>query len=131
MVLAAEGQPRQLLKFAFTQNNNTMKKQIPIIKTLLHAAVAVMATAGASPSNAAGHIDPSTVIAVPHGTFSGVQFTRYEAMFDGVSSQGRPYRVPCQIITPLNPRAGCRTIGSCPARSPLPWGRNRRMRATL
>ena len=85
-----------------------MKKQIPIIKILLHAAVAVIATAVASPCKAAGHIDASTVIAIPHGTFSGVQYTRYEAMFDGVSSQGRAYRVPCQIIAPLrcNERRG-------------------------
>jgi hypothetical protein len=110
VVLAAEGQPRQLLKFAFTQNNNTMKQRIPILKNLLHAAVAVIATAVVSPSNAAGRIDASTVIAVPHGTFNGVQFTRYEAMFDGVTSNGRAYRVPCQIITPLDPQAGRRTL---------------------
>ena len=87
-----------------------MKKQIPITKILLHAVVTVIATAVASPASAAGCIDASSVIAVPHGTFNGVQFTRYEAMFDGVSSQGRPYRVPCQIITPLDPQAGCRTL---------------------
>ena len=87
-----------------------MKKQIPIIKTILHAAVAVIATAVASPCSAAGHIDASTVIAIPHGTFSGVQYTRYEAMFDGVTSNGRAYRVPCQIITPLDPQAGRRLL---------------------
>lgn len=27
-------------------------------------------------------------------------------MFDGVTSNGRPYRVPCQIIAPLNPGEG-------------------------
>ena len=97
------------VKSAVTQNNtknNTMKKQIPITKILLHAAVAIIATAGASPCSAAGHIDASTMIAVPHGTFNGVQYTRYEAMFDGITSNGRAYRVPCQIITPLNPQTG-------------------------
>ena len=93
-----------------TQNNNTMKKQIPIIKTLIHAAVAAIATAVASPCSAAGHIDASTVIAIPHGTFSGVQYIRYEAMFDGVTSSARPYRVPCQFITPLDPQAGRRML---------------------
>ena len=110
MVLAAEGQPRKLLKFAFTQKDNTMKKQIPKIKTLIHAAVTVIAIAVASPCSAAGHIDANTLVSAPLGTFGGVQFTRYEAMFDGVSSQGRPYRVPCQIIAPLDLRAGCRTL---------------------
>ena len=88
MVLAAEGQPRQLVKSAVTQNNNknnnTMKKQIPIIKILLHAAVAIIATAAASSASAAGHIDSSTLIQVPHGNFNGVQYRRYEAMFEGV-----------------------------------------------
>ena len=31
---------------------------------------------------------------------------RYEAMFDGVSSNKRSYRVPCQIIAPLHPKKG-------------------------
>lgn len=91
-------------------DQNIMKKHIPIIKTITHAVVVLIATAVASPSIAAGLIDASTVIAVPHGTFSGVQFTRYEAMFDGVTSSGRPYRVPCQIITPQDPGDGRRLL---------------------
>jgi hypothetical protein len=87
-----------------------VKKQIPGIKTLILAAVVLIATAVASPSTAAGRIDASTLIKVPHGTFNGVQFTRYEAMFDGVSSNGRPYRVPCQIIAPTDPTRGSRTL---------------------
>ncbi len=89
-----------------TQNNNNMKRHIPITKILIQAAVAIIATAVASPSNAAGQIDASTVVEIPHGTFNGVQFTRYEAIFDGISSKGRPYRVPCQIIAPVDPQAG-------------------------
>lgn len=108
----AEGQPLGLLlKSAFTQNNNTrnnntMKQQIPIIKNLLHAAVAVITTAVASPCSAAGRIDASTLVSAPLGTFNGVQFTQHEAMFDGITSNGRAYRVPCQIVTPTNPQAG-------------------------
>jgi hypothetical protein len=87
-----------------------MKQRIPIIKTLLHAAVAMIATAVASPCSAAGRIDASTVIAIPHGPFSGVQYTRYEAMFDGVTPNGRAYRVPCQIIAPRRPTDGSRLL---------------------
>ncbi len=75
-------------------------------KVLLRAAVVVMAIAAASPSRAGDHIDASTLVSIPHGTFGGVPYTRYEAMFDGVTPEGRPYRVPCQIIAPLHPQAG-------------------------
>ena len=75
-------------------------------KILVLAAVVMVAIAVASPSRAAGRIDASTVIATPHGTFNGVQYTRYEAMFKGVSSNRRPYRVPCQIIAPRHPSDG-------------------------
>lgn len=78
--------------------------------TLIHAAALVIASALASPSRADGLIDPATLIAVPHGTFQGVEYTRYEAMFAGVTSNGRPYRVPCQMITPQDPSAGRRLL---------------------
>src|SRR5262249_48685343 len=55
------------------------------------------------PARADGRIDPDTVIAIPHGTFGGVKYVRYEAMFEGVASGHHPYRVPCQIIAPLEP----------------------------
>jgi hypothetical protein len=55
---------------------------------------------------AAGHIDASTVVSTSHGTFNGVRYTRYEAMFEGVSSNNRSYRVPCQIIAPAHPNQG-------------------------
>jgi hypothetical protein len=79
-------------------------------KILVHASAALIAVALASPTRAAGHIDPTTLVAAPHGSFNGVAYTRYEAMFDGVTSNGRPYRVPCQFITPVNPEAGSRKL---------------------
>ncbi|WP_394793416.1 alpha/beta hydrolase domain-containing protein [Armatimonas sp.] len=73
-------------------------------------ALLITTTLVASPSRATGHIDASTVISVPHGTFNGVAYQQYEAMFEGVTSNGRPYRVPCQIVTPQNPQAGRRLL---------------------
>ncbi len=75
-------------------------------KILIHAAVVLITTAVASASRADGLIDASTVIAIPHGSFNGVPYTRYEAMFEGVTANGRPYRVPCQIIAPTDPQSG-------------------------
>ncbi|HJZ54550.1 MAG TPA: hypothetical protein VKE74_06305, partial [Gemmataceae bacterium] len=74
--------------------------------------LAVAATVAAfavqtSPAHAAGAIDPRTVIAIPHGTFGGVKYVRYEAMFAGVTSDRHRYRVPCQIIAPQRPEDGC------------------------
>ena len=69
-------------------------------------AVVIAMTALASPARAAGHIDASTLVKTPHGTFSGVKYTRYEAMFAGVTPNNRPYRVPCQIIAPSAPAQG-------------------------
>lgn len=66
------------------------------------AVVFFAATLLPSLSTASGHIDSGTVVSAPHGSFNGVQYQRYEAMFEGVSSQNRPYRVPCQIIAPVN-----------------------------
>jgi hypothetical protein len=83
-----------------------MKQHTLVLNTLLQATLLLVAAAVASPCSAAGRIDASTVIAIPHRLFSGVKYTRYEAMFDGVTSNGRPYRVPCQIIAPTDPLAG-------------------------
>ena len=77
---------------------------------LIYVAAVLAITSFASLSKADGHIDASTVVAAPHGTFSGVQYQRYEAMFEGVTSNRRPYRVPCQIIAPLNPGGGNRLL---------------------
>jgi hypothetical protein len=57
-------------------------------------------------ANAEGQIDESTLVEASHGTFRGVKYTRYEAMFEGVTSSNRPYRVPCQIVAPANPVQG-------------------------
>jgi hypothetical protein len=59
-----------------------------------------------SSASATGRIDGNTLIQVSHGQFKGVRYTRYEAMFEGVSSNGRAYRVPCQIIAPAAPAQG-------------------------
>lgn len=53
-----------------------------------------------------GHIDPSTWVSTPHATFGGIAYTRYEAMFAGLTSNQRPFRVPCQILAPTNPSQG-------------------------
>src|SRR5688572_25418503 len=66
----------------------------------------VVTAALASPARAAVRIDAGTVVKVSHGTFGGVRYTRYEAMFAGVTSNQRPYRVPCQIIAPTLPAHG-------------------------
>jgi hypothetical protein len=44
-----------------------------------------------------------TLTATPLGTFGGVAYTSYEAMFQGTASRNHPYRVPCQIIAPQSP----------------------------
>jgi hypothetical protein len=62
----------------------------------------MVTTTVASPSMAAGHIAASTMITIPHGTFRGVQYTQYEAMFEGVTPNHHPYRVPCQIVAPFS-----------------------------
>ena len=80
------------------------------MKILFHAAAVMIAAAVASPCSAAGRIDASTLTALPHGSFGGIRYTQYEAMFAGVTSNGRPYRVPCQIVTPTNPKAGSRLL---------------------
>jgi Alpha/beta hydrolase domain len=70
------------------------------------SALLIVATAAAPPTHAAGQIDAGTLVSTSHGTFGGVQYTRHEAMFDGVTPRGNPYRVPCQIIAPLNSQDG-------------------------
>jgi hypothetical protein len=78
-----------------------------LFRRILGLTAAILATtAVVSPVHASGHIDASTVVSAPHGPFNGVQYRRYEAMFEGVTSNNRPYRVPCQIIAPENPSEG-------------------------
>ena len=83
-----------------------MNQYISVSRNFVYAAVVMIGTAIASPCRAQGSFDAATLVAIPHGTFAGVGYMRYEAMFAGVSSNGRPYRVPCQIIAPLDPQAG-------------------------
>ncbi len=75
-------------------------------RSLIQVAVIMALVALTSPVRSAGSIDASTLVEVSHGTFNGVEYMRYEAMFEGVSSQKRPYRVPCQIIAPRQPSDG-------------------------
>lgn len=78
----------------------------PIRRPSTWAPVTIATVGLASLVQAEGHIIASTVVSAPHGTFGGVQYRRYEAMFEGVSSNERPYRVPCQIIAPESPSLG-------------------------
>jgi len=82
----------------------------PWRRILILTAVAIATTTAVPPASAAGRIDANTVVAIPHGTFNGVNYARYEAMFEGVTANQRAYRVPCQIITPLDPGAGSRLL---------------------
>jgi len=74
--------------------------------TLISAAAALATTGFASLAHADGRIDASTLVSTAQGTFNGIAYQRYEAMFEGTTSNRRPYRVPCQIVAPLNPAEG-------------------------
>jgi hypothetical protein len=74
---------------------------------LAPAAIALSLSGNATAqSTSSGHIDASTLVVASHGTFGGVAYSRYEAMFDGVTANNRPFRVPCQIIAPSQPAQG-------------------------
>src|SRR5689334_19742864 len=75
-------------------------------KVLFQAAMVMVAAAAAPAAKAAGRIEAGTLVSTSHGTYRGVQYARYEAMFAGTTPNNRPYRVPCQIITPLHPGTG-------------------------
>jgi hypothetical protein len=83
----------------FPPSYRQLLRVLPIV-TLLFAD---HAPAQASP---AGHIDPSTWVSAFQGTFAGISYTRHEAMFEGVTSNNRAFRVPCQIIAPTSPAQG-------------------------
>ena len=74
----------------------------PLIPLLVLFAAAPASIA----STPQGQIDAATLISVPQGTYNGVAYTRYEAMFAGSTSNNRPFRVPCQIIAPSQPSQG-------------------------
>ncbi len=84
---------------------------LSVHRTVLACAAAAIAVAGHSSSaDAAGHIVAGTLVSTPQGTYNGVPYLRYEAMFEGSTSNGRPYLVPCQFIAPQNPTAGSPTL---------------------
>jgi hypothetical protein len=87
-----------------------MRTHFPVSNFLIRAAAMLITAALAPVSKAEGRIDAGTLVSTSHGTFGGVQYARYEAMFAGVTSNNRPYRVPCQIVTPLNPNTGSRLL---------------------
>ncbi len=64
------------------------------------------ASAQSGQSAPVGSIDTSTWVSTSQGSYGGVAYTRYEAMFEGSTSNNRPFRVPCQIIAPANPAQG-------------------------
>lgn len=72
----------------------------------MFVSVAAVMAALVTPARATGSIDASSVVSTSHGTFNGVRYTRYEAMFAGITSNQRSYRVPCQIIAPTTPSHG-------------------------
>lgn len=74
-------------------------------RTMFTIAVLTIIATG-PPACAAGLIDANTLVVASHGTYSGVQYARYEAMFEGVTANNRSYRVPCQIIAPIHPEEG-------------------------
>jgi hypothetical protein len=79
----------------------------PCLRTVLLLLVATSAAVGESSSTRGpGRIDPDTLVHTSHGTFDGVAYVRYEAMFEGVTSNNRAYRVPCQIVAPADPDDG-------------------------
>lgn len=79
---------------------------LSLIRRSLSITLVLTATWIGSPAGAAGRIDAGTVVAAPNGKFGGIQYVRYEAMFEGNTSNNHLYRVPCQIIAPLHPAEG-------------------------
>jgi hypothetical protein len=80
----------------------------PRVPFLLRLLLPLLPAAGTAAAQAVpvGRIDATTWVSAPHGTFAGIAYTRYEAMFAGVTSNRRPFRVPCQILAPSTPGQG-------------------------
>ena len=72
----------------------------------LALSVATLAGTASAVSGPHGQIDSTSLVATPLGSYGGVAYTQYGAMFDGVTSNNRPFRVPCQIVAPTNPVQG-------------------------
>src|SRR5262249_30737899 len=62
----------------------------------------------APPLRGAGRLDAGTLVTRPLGAFKGVDYAQHEAMFEGTTAGGHPYRVPCRIVAPA---AGQRRSG--------------------
>jgi hypothetical protein len=78
----------------------------PLLLLALPIAALVCAGPASAQSTPTGHIDPATWVSTSQGTYAGVPYSRYEAMFEGVTSNNRAFRVPCQIIAPTNSAQG-------------------------
>ena len=78
----------------------------PFLRLVLPLTALLVAGHTLAQSTPVGHIDASTWVSTPQGTFAGVPYTRYEAMFEGVTANNRPFRVPCQIIAATNDGEG-------------------------
>lgn len=74
------------------------------------ATIPCFSTSGVAQSQPVGAIDAATLVSAPLGNFGGVDYTRYEAMFAGTTSNNRPFRVPCQFIAPTTPGTGSGTL---------------------
>jgi hypothetical protein len=82
-----------------------MRRSIASVLVLC-ATMGAAAHAAPSKPRPPSRIDPATLVSVSHGTFGGVPYERHEAMFEGTTSNNRPFRVPCQIIAPVDPDDG-------------------------
>jgi hypothetical protein len=90
------------MKPSFCQSSTSL-----LFRGIFVLAAAILPAHSFAPSvRASGRIDAGSLVSASHGTFKGVLYTRYEAMFEGVTSNNRPYRVPCQIIAPDDPSEG-------------------------
>ena len=76
--------------------------RLSLIRVLILTVAMIATIASAPPACGAGSIDADTLVTTSHGTFNGVEYARHEAMFEGVTPNNRPYRVPCQIIAPVD-----------------------------
>ncbi len=75
---------------------NSLASRLALLALAIFASPSVVAASSAPH----GRIDPQTWVSAPLGTFGGVAYTRHEALFQGLTSNGRPFRVPCQIVAP-------------------------------
>src|SRR6516162_2093293 len=76
------------------------------LRSIFSAAAVLILLALPASSRADGAIDPDTLISRPLGAFNGVAYAEYQAMFEGITSNNHPYRVPCQVIAPAVPGDG-------------------------